>query len=42
MHAEVLTPLDPLEYVLDDLEGPPGLPLLVLSLKVAQVPVEVL
>ena len=42
MRAAVLTPLDPLEYVLDVLEGPPGLPLLVLSLKVVQVRVEVL
>ena len=42
MHVEVLTPFDPLEYVLDVLEGSPGLPLLVLSLKVVQVLVEVL
>ena len=42
MHAEVLARFDPLEYVLDVLEGPPGLPLLALSLKVVQVPVEVL
>ena len=41
MHAEVTHPFDYLDYGVDVLECPLGLPLLVLSVKVAQVPVEV-
>ena len=42
LHAEVLTPSGAFEYGLNALEVNFGLPLLVLSRKVVQVPVEVL